>query len=118
MSIGTELNFSIRQGEDEIFETDAGAFVYDSDGVALDLTAMTEMVFAARKQRASTNAIEIDLASGQWTLFADGTFSLDLAAADTNVETGTYTYQIVATDGSGDVSTLYYGVLTVVGTIV
>lgn len=118
MSIGTELNFSIRQGEDEILESKPGSFVYDVDDVALNMSTLTEIIFAARKYRAAANAISVNKASTKWTLGTDGTFALDLNAVATEVETGTYTYQIIATDGAGNVSTLYYGLLTVVGTLV
>ena len=116
-AIGTEFNIKFRKNEDTIFKTRTGVVVADSEGDPLDLTTLTEIVFLARKDRSDANAIDIDLASEQWTLGAGGTFSLDITADDMAVPTGRYTYQVVATDVTGDVSTLYYGVLDILGTL-
>lgn len=98
------MEIKVVQGDDLTYTLT----VNDADGNAVDLTGASAAVFTVKKNYSDDTAvIEKTLGAGVViTTPASGVVTVTLSDSDTDIEDGTYMFELQVTDSSGNISTV------------
>lgn len=109
-----KLDFCIQQGE-----TWTRQITWDIDGTPVNITAYTGRMFLKRDYSDSAAAFELTTGNGRIILTtpASGVFTLSISATLTDTLSGEYVYDLEMESGSGAVTVLLRGVISVLPSV-
>lgn len=111
LDIAQRLDITCRKGDS--FEL--VVIIKDVDGVGLDLTSFTDFNLDVRPTDEDTGTPILEFTNSDCTGTESGILTIEKPYADMDsVESGTFVYDLQATDGNGVRTTWLYGLFTII----